>query len=200
MSRHYKGNIMAKEPESNKIIVAKLEAGKRQLRTAIRLWFDDEDPVSIHTLVSAAYEIIHSLARRRGAADLLFDSYLVKDEYRKYWVNSVKRAAIFFKHADRDPEGILEFFPLSNEIFFMFSCSALSKMGDILGKEEMAILYHLMFSRPDYLREEARQKIAPKAFEDFSRISKRDFLEQFSIAWDRGDVRGKFPFPASPAK
>jgi hypothetical protein len=59
-----------------KITVTKLDAAKRQLRTALRLWFDDGDPVSIHTLLAAAHEIIHTLYRRKGLRDLLFDSDL----------------------------------------------------------------------------------------------------------------------------
>jgi hypothetical protein len=45
----------------SKIKITKMDAAKRQVRTAIKLWFMEEDPVSIHTLVSAAHEIIHTL-------------------------------------------------------------------------------------------------------------------------------------------
>ena len=34
------------------IVVTKLDAARRQLRTAIRLWFQEADPVSIHTLLT----------------------------------------------------------------------------------------------------------------------------------------------------
>jgi len=38
------------------IIVTKASAAKSQLETAIQLWFDDADPVSIHTLAVAAHD------------------------------------------------------------------------------------------------------------------------------------------------
>lgn len=41
-----------------KIQVTKLDAVRRQLETAVILWFHDGDPVSIHTLTGAAYQII----------------------------------------------------------------------------------------------------------------------------------------------
>jgi hypothetical protein len=41
--------------------ITKLDAAKRQLATAIRLYFEDRDPVSVHTLVMAAGEIIDRL-------------------------------------------------------------------------------------------------------------------------------------------
>jgi hypothetical protein len=50
--------------DDTKIVITKLEAGRRQLRTAIRFWFEDGDPVAIHTLVAATYEILDTLAKR----------------------------------------------------------------------------------------------------------------------------------------
>jgi len=50
------------------IMISKLDAARRQLATAITLWFEDRDPVSIHTLVFAAYEIIHAVSKQRNPA------------------------------------------------------------------------------------------------------------------------------------
>jgi hypothetical protein len=102
-------SFMSLTTDDTKITVTKLDATRRQLKAAIRLWFEDGDPVVIHTLIAAAYEILDTLAQRQGVADLLFAPDIVKDEYRTQWVRSVKSPANFFKHADRDPEGVLEF-------------------------------------------------------------------------------------------
>src|SRR5271165_3353782 len=48
------------------LTITKFEAARRQLGTAIVLWFSDDDPVSIHTLACAAYEIIHKLTKKRN--------------------------------------------------------------------------------------------------------------------------------------
>jgi hypothetical protein len=45
--------------DETKITISKFDAARRQLNTAITLWFADGDPVAIHTLAYAAYEIIH---------------------------------------------------------------------------------------------------------------------------------------------
>ncbi|HEV2335198.1 MAG TPA: hypothetical protein VGS13_06865 [Stellaceae bacterium] len=87
------------------IHITKLDAAKRQLRTAIKLWFTGEDPVSVHTLAAAAHEIVHTLFRRRGLSGLLFDSPLIKEECRSMWAKRMKAVATFFKHAQRDPDG-----------------------------------------------------------------------------------------------
>ena len=57
--------------ESNIILISMLDAARRQLDTAIELWFRDSDPVSIHTLISVAYEILHDVNRARGNPDAI---------------------------------------------------------------------------------------------------------------------------------
>ncbi|MGI8569030.1 MAG: hypothetical protein ACR2KT_08130 [Methylocella sp.] len=72
--------------------IGKLDAARRQLRTAITLWFNDGDPVSVHTLAYAAYEVIHAISEKRDPTrrDLLFDSRLIKDEFRGEWNATVE--------------------------------------------------------------------------------------------------------------
>jgi len=49
-----------------KLTISKLDAAKRQLETVIRLYFVHGDPVSIHTLTSAAYNVIRDVNKKRG--------------------------------------------------------------------------------------------------------------------------------------
>jgi hypothetical protein len=49
-----------------KIEISKLDAAKRQLKTAINLYFSYGDPVSIHTLASAAREILYDLNKKHS--------------------------------------------------------------------------------------------------------------------------------------
>ena len=66
------------------IKISKVDAAKCQLQKEITLWFKDEDPVSIHTLVFVAYEVSHSVSKKRdpNRRDLLFDTLWIKDECR----------------------------------------------------------------------------------------------------------------------
>jgi hypothetical protein len=45
--------------------LGKLEAARRQLETAIKLYFADGDEVSIHTLTGAAYPLIRDINEHR---------------------------------------------------------------------------------------------------------------------------------------
>jgi len=46
--------------------LTKLEVAKRQLETAVVLYFHESDPVSIHTLTAASYEVLGDLSKRAG--------------------------------------------------------------------------------------------------------------------------------------
>ena len=60
---------------SAEIYVTKLAAARRQLCTAIRLFFAREDELAIHTITSAAYRVIRDLKSQRGH-DEVGDYYL----------------------------------------------------------------------------------------------------------------------------
>src|ERR1700730_15650904 len=103
-----------------KLRISKIEAARRQLDSAIELWFLDKDEVSVHTLAAAAYQLVHDLKEHKGLArELLYDSAMIKDEYRKQWIKVIKKPMNFFKHADNDPEEALEFSPLGSIGFIM---------------------------------------------------------------------------------
>jgi hypothetical protein len=48
------------------VFINKLEAARRQLDTAIRLTFANEDALAIHTLAAAAYRILRDILHERG--------------------------------------------------------------------------------------------------------------------------------------
>jgi hypothetical protein len=95
------------------ISVTKLDAAKRQLETAILLYFSEKDPVSIHTLCCAAYEVIHALNKKRnspmGPNDLMLkdlDQYLGSKADRRQFHECMNEARNFFKHANSDPDAV----------------------------------------------------------------------------------------------
>ena len=46
--------------------VTKLEAAERQLRVAIRMFFECKDMIAVHALATAAQEIFSELAKKHG--------------------------------------------------------------------------------------------------------------------------------------
>lgn len=108
------------------LVISKLDAARRQLETAIRLYFHNGDPVSIHTLTAAAYNVIRDITGKRGAPPMLLKDKIfevVKPEYQTEFRNLINKAENFFKHGDKDHEATLVFNPLLTEILLLDACS-----------------------------------------------------------------------------
>jgi hypothetical protein len=169
--------------DKTSITVTKLEAAQRQLRTAIRLWFADADPVSVHTLGYAAYEIIHAVSKRLNPnrRDLLFDSLSIKEEYRGEIAMLLKKHANFFKHANKAGEDVIEFHPVTSHLFLLFSIIGLEVCGQTKSTEEWAFVSWMQVHHPEFLTEKGREVVANAIpidrLAELRLTSKSEFLE-----------------------
>jgi len=105
-----------------KINVTKISAARSQLIEAINLFFEERDPISIHTLVGASLQILNDhITNTKDVYDnglvLRFDTIYVDDEFRKLWIRGINKARNFFKHADNDKKKSIEFETDLNEIY-----------------------------------------------------------------------------------
>jgi hypothetical protein len=169
--------------KASEIRISKLDAAHRQLRTAITLWFTDGDPVSTHALAFAAYEIYHTVSKKRDPyrRDLLLDSDWIKDEFKRDWERLVKKKVVFFKHADRDPDAIIDFNPEMNEWFILYAIAGRQLCGESQSQEESHFNWRFHLNRPQYLTDQGRKFLAdrfPADMPEYGRsLSKHQFFE-----------------------
>jgi hypothetical protein len=167
------------------ITIGKFDAARRQLETAIDLWFHEGDAVSTHTLAYAAYELIHYVSKIRNPSrrDLLLDTALVKDEHRKEFARRMKGAANFFKHAREDGEKVFEFDSKLTEGFILFSIVGAELAGERLSVKEKAYLWWFYLDNPKYLsvsRKEMLSKLVPiDKIDDVRGLGKSKFFDMF---------------------
>ncbi|WP_240786951.1 hypothetical protein [Ramlibacter rhizophilus] len=91
--------------------LTKFDVASRQLATAIRLFFDGADPISVFSLAANAWEVIDVLctrARVTSASTQTRGHLTAGKDLKRDYINSPFRN--FFKHADRDPDAVLEDF------------------------------------------------------------------------------------------
>ena len=112
--------------------ITKLDAARRNLATAIRLFFERGDAVAIHTLAAAAQSVMRDIARAKGLehTSILHDNPMIPTDIRKEWIKAVNASRNFFKHADTDPEGSLEFNEKSNAQVLLDAALILTQLGD----------------------------------------------------------------------
>lgn len=162
--------------------VTKLEAARRQLDTAIELWFHNGDPISIHALTFAAHEIIYRIYRNSGGSDLLFDTSRVKDEYRAMFAKALKESANFFKHAERDarPNEETFFNPAKNVLFVGVCIAGLQRMKEPLNDVEKAFLFWVYVHIPNwFVQDVGDQGIPVDTINQIRGMPMDGFLEAF---------------------
>jgi hypothetical protein len=164
------------------IKISKTDAAKRQLETAIRLWFYSGDPVSIHTLAAAALQLLHDLGQKQGTGAILRDLPGVLAGRRNELRKLIKGYENFFKHADNDPNALLDFCPDATELFILDAVLTYTKLtGDsapIFDTFRVWVLAH----NPKYMDIPSRKKFfeSLKIYgTDFLNVPKTIFFAEF---------------------
>ena len=81
----------------------------------IYLLFNAGDIVSIHTLASASSAVFSDLLHAKGVPAWRDEIVKCFPGKEKQVIETFRRAERFFKHADRDPDGDLEFDEVTND-------------------------------------------------------------------------------------
>lgn len=103
--------------------VTNIEAAKRQLCTAIRLFFADGDAVTVHTVATAAREVLEKQCRKAGLPRM-FD--FVREGSPEVaegtlW-NLLNGPRNFFKHPADKPDTAIEFDDSLNDFQLLSGC------------------------------------------------------------------------------
>jgi hypothetical protein len=114
-------------------IITKRSAAVRQLETAIRMYFNEEDPVAIHTLAWAAYGIIEGINNGRRGPRMWFTDEMyrfVPPAKLKSFKTAMHNHKNFFKHGCRDPETELEFNTDVTDVILFEACDKYIKLTE----------------------------------------------------------------------
>jgi hypothetical protein len=146
------------------ISIDKVGAAKSQLKTALRLFFDDGDEVSQHTLVGAAHGILQDLCTAKGlkfsdaderALSLehsMRQSLLVSKGYATKVEIAVNDAKNYFKHADEDPESPLSFAFQTTHLLAFDAVRLLALLDDDVPKELRVFVLWFQLRYPEYIQ------------------------------------------------
>lgn len=125
--------------------VTKLDVAEREIIAAVRLLFDGGDPIPIYMLANAAREIVATLCEKRGVrsmVDAIQESYPSLKRKEIYRISS--KYASFFKHADNDPDAVLDGFdPGEAETALWVACFDFGRLCG--GKPPEADAFELWF-------------------------------------------------------
>ncbi len=171
--------------EAPKIHISKLDAAKRQLETAITLYFHNADPVSIHTLTGAAYDVLHDLCKVRNIKPFVKNTDMIREEKKKEYIDTINAAQNFFKHADKDPDKLYEFRLLPTDFLIWDACQMYQRITMEIPK--LLFIFNIWF----YLHHTdlVSHDIAKRALEEVKQFSfgqsRTEFFQQVSAAYER---------------
>jgi hypothetical protein len=92
--------------------IDKIGVVERQLSEAIRLFFEERDPVVIYTIVASAHQILFDLARPKGFESAIKNTTALRKDDIQEFLRSINYPYNFFKHSDRDPTSKINITPL----------------------------------------------------------------------------------------
>lgn len=161
--------------------ISKLDAARRQLESAVRLYFKEGDPVSIHTLTAAAYQLLSDISAQRGGTLMLKD--LVTQWVRPDAVDEARRrlneAQNFFKHADRDADEILAFKPAQTELLLLDGCHKYRELtGEVVPVLAVYQSWFWLTTGADLVRNSERARIPEELREAFPGATRQSFFAE----------------------
>lgn len=169
--------------------LSKTDAAKRQLETAVRLWFFSQDPVSVHTLAAAAHQILHDIGKAQGIETILRGASGVRPEYKKEYRRIVSSYENFFKHADKDASALLDFNPETTEIFLFDAVLTYETLTKEISPVLSALKTWMFIKRPNLINEKDRDKLVPMlAQSQLATLTKADFFTQWQTVSLRSGI------------
>jgi len=165
-------------------VVTKIDAAVRQLNCAVELFFEDGDPVPIHTLVCAAHQIVHDINRAQGGPELIFDATRKAGGDKRKLGVELRRHANYFKHADTDscPNCGIRFSPKVTEVIIYSTIVGLCQLKQKLSATVSAYILYMQTRSEllpnEYWREFEIKTQQPLNHEKLKSLCKECFLEQ----------------------
>lgn len=170
-----------KPHDLKKLPVTKLDAARRQLETAITLWFHDADPVSVHTLALAAHAILRAINKKRGGRPMLGDpSPYIRAEFQERVAKMFVEASNFFKHRAKDPLATHYFPPELNKLIINDACQAYTSQAQEQRPLMGLFSVYLPFEEPRLFTQEYLDNLQRlPLFSKVKQFSKRQFFMEF---------------------
>ncbi|MGQ0553862.1 MAG: hypothetical protein ACT4PU_11665 [Planctomycetota bacterium] len=144
------------------LLVSKLDAARRQLEAALALFFREGDVVALHTLASAANNILRDLNKAAGVNRQMLKDRMIASAVpgaEKQVADLLNEADNFFKHADRDSGATLRFNPKQTETLLFDS---VNEYRQLTGETPMTFkVFNMWFmlEHPNMFRSPVKEKL-----------------------------------------
>jgi hypothetical protein len=153
-------------------------AAIRQLDVAIDLLFADYDPLAIRTLAAAAHGILSDLVEQKKPGKSwrsnMIEGSGLTDKAALEIINSAQN---YLKHADRDPDAVLNFNDEENHHVLFFATLECGELGHKLSMRMQVFQIWYLASYPDFLGHETEHvKNSKEMFPSLDSLTREERL------------------------
>lgn len=170
---------MSEGEEAKTIAFRRLDAARRQINTAIWLWFNRADIVSVHTLAAAAHRTILGLSGTAEPPPLPFNATKLPEGLT---ATMLKQAPHFLQSEASDPDETIHLNPLCTELYLFQVVSAYTEFAiddDSYHPLMSALMLRLGICRPDVFKAETLPNLERGLdTEKVKKLSRSDFLKE----------------------
>ena len=157
--------------------LTKLDAALRQLSRAIRMHFDEDDPVCTHTLAGAASILLTDLVEHHAPGST-WEQKAQEDNKltRSAFFRIARKAQNFLKHARDDPTETIDFNPSDTDALLTLAVFNASELGPLPPSADVFQLWSLALLCPNDMKAESPFREAIEYFGDLQRMTRTEQL------------------------
>jgi hypothetical protein len=157
--------------------ITKLDAASRQINAAITLLFGGADPIVVHTLAIAASNVFADVLDKKSGTKswrekMRVDHGLSNAQFKEL----IHKSWNFFKHGDRDPEGILEFDKKESEYLIFLATLECGELQNTSIQMQVFQLWFLASGAFDLGADNEIQQTAKSIFPGLEQLSRSQQL------------------------
>lgn len=158
--------------------ISKLEAARRQLRLAIRLLFEEADPIPVHTLVGSSSIVLSDLVEHKIPLKS-WDRFAqqANNISAAEYFRVMREAQNFLKHAKSDPDALFDFNPTDTETLAFWAVMNAGELGPLSIEESVMQLWYLACHDPQLKDDRPPYKVALGIFGDLRGTPRKKRLE-----------------------
>lgn len=129
--------------------ISKLEAAERQLNCAIRMYFDEEDQLAVHTISRAAFRILYDVypSMKDDGYSSNIEAIILQMGWKRF-----NRGTNFLKHALDDPDGLIDIPELDTQLGLGIAGMLLYKLTGKITPEMRAFDAWMKVTHPDQFK------------------------------------------------
>jgi hypothetical protein len=163
--------------------LTKIDIAEALIRSAVRLFFQNEHPVPIYQLASSAREILTTVGEKVGVETLLHAIAKKRDVPVKALIDEAHKFAGRFKHADRNPTEKIKFTETEIDWVLLLACHDFGRVtgGMPVEAQVFEAWAHVVFWKRISDAPLRRQRILRLAIKEFPGIRTADRKKQKQI-------------------